>query len=156
MVTGTQTLTAWALGIGELAEMLETHLAEVKHQEELKLWHPELLASPLHDALKEQVGYYLSKSLPGHCLLVYQAPALQPCQTTACGPQATAPAGLCPAGPLSHHLLACQVTALPGPYPTGPPDRCPLAQWTPAMQDHQATTCHKRVPAPPDAGSKPA
>jgi hypothetical protein len=43
MVTVTQTQTAWAQGIRDLAEMLETHLAEVKHQGELKLWHPKLL-----------------------------------------------------------------------------------------------------------------
>jgi hypothetical protein len=43
MATGTQTQTAWALGIRDLAEMQETHLAEVKHQGELKLWHPEPL-----------------------------------------------------------------------------------------------------------------
>jgi hypothetical protein len=28
----------------DLDEMLETHLAEVKHQGELKCWHPETLA----------------------------------------------------------------------------------------------------------------
>jgi hypothetical protein len=33
-----------ALGIRGLAEMLEIHLAEVKHQGELKLQHPELPA----------------------------------------------------------------------------------------------------------------
>jgi hypothetical protein len=32
------------LGIKDFAEMLETHLAEVKHQGELKLQHPEPLA----------------------------------------------------------------------------------------------------------------
>jgi hypothetical protein len=43
-VTGTQTQTAWALEIRDLAEMLETHLAEVKHKGEMKCWHPEPLA----------------------------------------------------------------------------------------------------------------
>jgi hypothetical protein len=40
----TQMQTAWTLWIRDLAETLETHLAEVKHKRELKLWHPELLA----------------------------------------------------------------------------------------------------------------
>jgi hypothetical protein len=44
MVTGTQMQTAWALGIRDLAETLETCLAEVKHKRELKLQHPEPLA----------------------------------------------------------------------------------------------------------------
>jgi hypothetical protein len=35
MATGTQTQTMWAPGIGDLAEMPETHMAEVKHQGEL-------------------------------------------------------------------------------------------------------------------------
>jgi hypothetical protein len=50
MATGTQMRTAWAPGIRNLAETLETHLAEVKHKGELKLWHSEPLArgSPLH------------------------------------------------------------------------------------------------------------
>jgi hypothetical protein len=42
-VTGTQTQTVGALGIRDLAEMLRTHLAEVK-QGDLKLQHPEPLA----------------------------------------------------------------------------------------------------------------
>jgi hypothetical protein len=44
METGTQTKTAWALWIRDLAEMLEPLLAEVEHQGELKLWHSEPLA----------------------------------------------------------------------------------------------------------------
>jgi hypothetical protein len=44
MVTVTQTQTARALWIKDVAEMLETHLKEVKHQGELKRWHPEPLA----------------------------------------------------------------------------------------------------------------
>jgi hypothetical protein len=44
MATGTQTQTAWALWLRDPAEMLEPQLAEVKHQGELKLWHPETLA----------------------------------------------------------------------------------------------------------------
>jgi hypothetical protein len=43
MVTGTQMQTVWAPWIRDLAETLETHLAEVKHQGELKLQHPEPL-----------------------------------------------------------------------------------------------------------------
>jgi hypothetical protein len=45
--------TTRALGIRELAEMIETHLAEVKHQGELKLWHPESQACGrlLHDTI---------------------------------------------------------------------------------------------------------
>jgi hypothetical protein len=41
---GIQTQTAWVLWIRDLAEMLEPHLKEVKHQGELKLWHPEPLS----------------------------------------------------------------------------------------------------------------
>jgi hypothetical protein len=44
MVTGSQTQTAWAPWIRDLAETLETHVAELKHQGELKLWHLEPLA----------------------------------------------------------------------------------------------------------------
>jgi hypothetical protein len=44
MAAGTQMQTAWALWIRDLAEIMETHLAEVKHKGELKLWHPEPLA----------------------------------------------------------------------------------------------------------------
>jgi hypothetical protein len=43
MATGTQMQTVWALWIRDLAETLETHLAEVKHKGELKLLHPEPL-----------------------------------------------------------------------------------------------------------------
>jgi hypothetical protein len=41
MATETQMQTEQVQGIRDLAELLETHLAEVKHQGELKLWHPE-------------------------------------------------------------------------------------------------------------------
>jgi hypothetical protein len=44
VASGTQTQTALAPGIRDLAEMQETHLAEVKHQGELKLPHPEPVA----------------------------------------------------------------------------------------------------------------
>jgi hypothetical protein len=44
MLTGTQTQTVWALGIRDLDEMLETCLDKVKHQGELKQWHPEPLS----------------------------------------------------------------------------------------------------------------
>jgi hypothetical protein len=39
MVIGTQQQTAWAPWIKDPAEMLETHLDEVKHKGELKVWH---------------------------------------------------------------------------------------------------------------------
>jgi hypothetical protein len=50
MVTGTQMQTAWVLGIRDLAEMMETCLAEIKHKGGLKLRHPEPLVHgrPLH------------------------------------------------------------------------------------------------------------
>jgi hypothetical protein len=43
MVTGTQPQTAWVPWSRDLAEMLETHLAEVKHKGELKVSHSEPL-----------------------------------------------------------------------------------------------------------------
>jgi hypothetical protein len=44
--------------------MLETQLAEVKHQGELKFQHPEHKPSPHHDTLKEQEGYHLLTGPP--------------------------------------------------------------------------------------------
>jgi hypothetical protein len=44
MVTRVQKLTAWVLWLKNFAEMLEPHLAEIKHQWESKLWHSEPLA----------------------------------------------------------------------------------------------------------------
>jgi hypothetical protein len=41
--TQTQTQTVWAPEIRDLADILETHLAKVKHKVELKLWHPDAL-----------------------------------------------------------------------------------------------------------------
>jgi hypothetical protein len=39
MATGAQQQTAWAPWTRDFAEMLETHLAELKHQGEPKVWH---------------------------------------------------------------------------------------------------------------------
>jgi hypothetical protein len=44
MATRVQKQTAWALWLQNIAETLEPHLAEIKHQGESKLQHPELLA----------------------------------------------------------------------------------------------------------------
>jgi hypothetical protein len=44
MVTRVQKQTASAPRIKNCAEVLEPHLAEIKHQEESKLQHPEPLA----------------------------------------------------------------------------------------------------------------
>jgi hypothetical protein len=44
MVTRVQKQTAWAPWLQNLAETLEPHLAEIKHQGESKLRHPEPLA----------------------------------------------------------------------------------------------------------------
>jgi hypothetical protein len=44
MAITVQKQTAWAPWIKKLAEMLELHLAEVKHKGESKLWHPGSLA----------------------------------------------------------------------------------------------------------------
>jgi hypothetical protein len=44
LVTREQKQTAWALWLKNLAEMLEPHLAEIKHQRESKLQHSEPLA----------------------------------------------------------------------------------------------------------------
>jgi hypothetical protein len=44
MVTRVQKQTVWAPEIKNIAEMLDPHLAEIKHQEESKLWHSEPLA----------------------------------------------------------------------------------------------------------------
>jgi hypothetical protein len=43
MVTRVQKQIAWAPQIKNLAETLEPHLSEIKHQKESKLWHPEPL-----------------------------------------------------------------------------------------------------------------
>jgi hypothetical protein len=53
MATRTQIQTALAPGIRELVEMLETHFAEVRHEGELNLWHPEPLThgSLLHTTI---------------------------------------------------------------------------------------------------------
>jgi hypothetical protein len=53
MANGEQAQTAWALGISDLAEMLEPCLVEVKDQGGFKLWHPEPLThgSLLHTTI---------------------------------------------------------------------------------------------------------
>jgi hypothetical protein len=91
--------TVWAPGIRDLAETLETCLAEVKHQEDLKLWHPEPLAheSPLYTTVhwKNRQATIPMQS-PSHC-----TPAGWP--------------GLCPACPPARQLSDCQAaTCLTG------------------------------------------
>jgi hypothetical protein len=122
MVTGTQTQTVWAPWIRDLAEMLETCLAEVKHQGELKLQHPELLDwRLLHTTIqwKNKWALMLPAGLPGlwpaeqpgHCLLVVWVFALWTCQAFAppgCHPTTRQTATRPPACQHSAHHLPQQ------------------------------------------------
>jgi hypothetical protein len=95
MSSETQMQAAWTSWIRDQAEMLEAHLAEVKHQGKLKLasWTPSLWkASPCHNTLWEQVVHYphVSPTL------------LLACWHTGCRsthPQATSHCHCLPAGP---------------------------------------------------------
>jgi hypothetical protein len=52
MATKAQKQTVWATWLQNLAETLESHLVEIKHQGESKLQHPEPLAlGKLHTTL---------------------------------------------------------------------------------------------------------
>jgi hypothetical protein len=94
MVTGTQTQTAWTLWIRDLVEMLETHLAEVKHQGELKLWHaePQARGRLLHATI-----HWKSRHHPH-----------RPARVPLTGPSGLSPTGTPglhpPTGPPAHHL----------------------------------------------------
>jgi hypothetical protein len=92
MGNGTQTQTAWAPGIRDLAEMLEICLAKVKHQGELKLQHPELIACGrfLHITI-----HWKNRWAAAHPL-AFWTPTMQACQTTA-------PLGFHPTNPLVLH-----------------------------------------------------
>jgi hypothetical protein len=129
MASGTQLQTAWAPWIRDLAEILETHLAEVKHQGETKLQHSEPLAhgSLLHAMItKRTAGLLHAKLLPHRPteLRLSQAPTLQ-------AYQAPATQGHRPVGLPGHHPLAHQAAAPPGSCP--PLHQAPALQacWTP-------------------------
>jgi hypothetical protein len=78
MATGTQTQTAWALGIRDLAETLETHLAEVKYQGELQLQHSLFIAcGRLLHLMIHWKNRWAATHLPAH-----QAPTQQARLTT--------------------------------------------------------------------------
>jgi hypothetical protein len=61
MTTRVQKHTAWAPWIKNLAEMLEPHLAEIKHQGESKSQHPEPLA---HTKLLHTTLYWENRRAP--------------------------------------------------------------------------------------------
>jgi hypothetical protein len=85
MTTGTQTKTVWTLWIRDLDETLETCLAEVKHQGELKLWHPEPLACArlLHTMIHRKNRQATTTTLPLPAALpACQADTTQASQTT--------------------------------------------------------------------------
>jgi hypothetical protein len=82
MVTGTQMQTAWAPWIRDLAETLETYLAEVKHKGEQKLWHPEPLA---HGRLFHIMIHWKNRWAAA-CLPAHQASSLQTCWANARAP----------------------------------------------------------------------
>jgi hypothetical protein len=111
MVTGIQTQTTWALWIGDLAEMLQTHLAEVKHQGELKLQHPELLACGrlLHTTI------HWKNKWPPHC-----------CHLPGLCPWACQPTTHWPTRPLLCRTARLPLASLPGFCPAGPPGCPPL------------------------------
>jgi hypothetical protein len=75
MVTRVQKQTAWALWLKNLAEMLQPHLTEIKHQEKSNLWHLEppspLKTSQHHITMREQEGCCLRQTptpnLLGRC-----------------------------------------------------------------------------------------
>jgi hypothetical protein len=113
MSTGTQVQTEWAPYIKDLAEMLETHLAEVNHQRELKLQHPEPLPreSLLHTTIhwKNRQASTPTPPLPTHwattCLPLAgrQAHWPPPCKPTRLLQQAYQP--LVARRP--HRILSC-------------------------------------------------
>jgi hypothetical protein len=129
MVTGTQMQTAWALWIRDLAEMPETHLAEIKHREgELKCWCPEplphvsLLHATIHGKNKQTASPTPQLSvtplglhpagLPGfRCSLVYQASAPWTCRPA--GPLLTGLPGICPTRLLLHGPARVPLTGPP-------------------------------------------
>jgi hypothetical protein len=115
---GAQTQTAWAPWIRDLAQMLETSLAEVQHQGELKPQHPEPLS---HGRLLHTMINW--KNMQASALQAYHATAHQPTR-------------------LPH---ACWPTGMPGLQCTGLPD-CSLLTSPPThqlpsttggLQDHQ-------------------
>jgi hypothetical protein len=114
MATGTQMQTAWALGIRDLAETLETHLAEVKHQGEMKLQHPEPLASgKLPNTLKEQAAATTTPTPPAH-----QSTRPPPCRPTR--PLPHGPAWLLPTSlPPTCRLVAAHHRKALAPPDTG-------------------------------------
>jgi hypothetical protein len=83
VVTGTQMQTMWAPWIRDLAETLGTHLAEVKHQGELKLLQPESLA---HGRFLQDMIHWYNKWVATPMLLL-----------------SAGMLGLCPAGPPGIH-----------------------------------------------------
>jgi hypothetical protein len=166
MATGTQRQTVWAPWIRDLAETLEKHLAEVKHQGELKPWHPEPLVCGrlLPPTIYWKNSWVTPAGPPGCCKPANRATTLPdlchtgltgchstrapPCRSTRPPPHHVArPLPHRPASLPSHwpaRLLlcqatapqVCQVTVLPSLCPTGPLGCCPLASQATAPPDN--------------------
>jgi hypothetical protein len=142
MATGTQTQTAWALWIRDLAETLEKCVAEVKHQGEPKLWHPKSLTC---GRLLHTTTYWKNIWAAAHWASAHgparpqphKAPVLQAHQATA--PQAcrvAAPLGPCPTDP-------------PGPTPQASQASTPQAHWAiapPSLLPTGPLDCHSTMP----------
>jgi hypothetical protein len=110
MVTGTHTQTAWVLWIRDLEGTPQTLLAEVKHQGELKLQHPEPL---MEGRLFEAMTYWKNSQATAHWASTpqaCQAPALPASQTTASPDPA---------------LQSCQTATPSAPCSAGQPGHCP-------------------------------
>jgi hypothetical protein len=144
MVTGTQLQIAWAPWIRDTAEMLETHLPEIKHQGEPKLQHSEPLA-------------HGNSSTPWFTKRTACPPSPHPIGPLSC--HFTLPFPL-PIGPTRtqlhmgpHHsghqtpaLQTCQIAASPGPRTAGLPNRhsAKPPSCKPAIHHRRATNLPRR------------
>jgi hypothetical protein len=117
MVTGTQMQTAWALGIRDLAETLETNMAEIKHQGELKLWHPEPLAcgSLLHVTIHWK-NRLATTCPPAHWPLPHRLTSSTGHRLVTAHLPASQHTSRCPTKPPGHHSVG-PPGCLPPSYP---------------------------------------
>jgi hypothetical protein len=121
MATGTQTQTAWALWIRDLAEMLETHVTEVKHQGDPKPQHPEPL---VHGRLLHATIYWKSSQST-----VHWASAVQDCQPAASQPTGPWPCqASTPQAVQAHAPQARWAPSPPGCHPKDPSGHCQSAR----------------------------
>jgi hypothetical protein len=147
MATGTQMQTVWVPWIRNLVEMRETHLAEVKHQGELKLLHPEPLAhgSSLHDMI------HLKNKRAPTPLLSTRSPPCWPSRPLPHGPSRLLPCRTArPTVLRPDRSLPCRPTRLlPAHWPTRMPGCC-LPASPPAYQLPPATggVQHHQMQAP--------